>query len=160
MDSTNVHVDLPQGGERPDDTAHAMSRVLSGRVLYETGKDPAVVSPQDWLLTVSHVARDKLVERWIATGRRQQRHRNPKRAYYLSMEFLPGRALGNALFALGLYDSCRAALIELGHDLDEVRELEPDQGLGNGGLGRLAACFLDSMASLDITGMGYGIRYE
>ncbi|MDB5410832.1 MAG: malP [Rhodospirillales bacterium] len=158
MNSTNV-LGLPHGPERGD-TSTPMSRVLSGRVLYETGKDPAVVSPQDWLLTVSHVARDKLVERWIATGRRQQRHRNPKRAYYLSMEFLPGRALGNALFALGLYDSCREALIDLGHDVDEVRELEPDQGLGNGGLGRLAACFLDSMASLDIPGMGYGIRYE
>jgi glycogen phosphorylase len=146
--------------ELDENATAALRRTLGDRVLYATGKDPSTVSARDWLVTLSHVVRDKLVERWIETGRRQHRD-GGKRVYYLSMEFLPGRAMSNGLMALGLYDACRGALAELGGlDLDEARALEPDPGLGNGGLGRLAACFLDSMATLGLPATGYGIRYE
>jgi starch phosphorylase len=152
-----MNVDRNDSDEK---VAAALRRALGDRVLYATGKDPSTVSARDWLVTLSHIVRDKLVERWIETGRRQHRH-GGKRVYYLSMEFLLGRAMSNGLMALGLYDACREALTELGGlDLDEVRAQEPDPGLGNGGLGRLAACFLDSMATLGLPGMGYGIRYE
>ncbi|HEX8253573.1 MAG TPA: glycogen/starch/alpha-glucan phosphorylase, partial [Thermoanaerobaculia bacterium] len=91
---------------------------------------------------------------------RRYREQDAKRLYYLSMEFLMGRALGNNLTNLGIYDAARTMLTELGADFDELQALEHDAALGNGGLGRLAACFLDSMASLDLPGFGYGINYE
>jgi starch phosphorylase len=91
---------------------------------------------------------------------RRYREQDAKRLYYLSMEFLMGRALGNNLTNLGLYDDAKAVLSELGDDLEELQSLEPDAALGNGGLGRLAACFLDSLATLDLPGFGYGINYE
>jgi len=91
---------------------------------------------------------------------RRYREQDAKRLYYLSLEFLMGRALGNNLTNLGIYDQARAVLIELGDDLEELQSLEPDAALGNGGLGRLAACFLDSLATLDMPGFGYGINYE
>ncbi|HEX7150884.1 MAG TPA: glycogen/starch/alpha-glucan phosphorylase [Thermoanaerobaculia bacterium] len=91
---------------------------------------------------------------------RRYREQDAKRLYYLSMEFLMGRALGNNLTNLGLYDDAKAILSDLGEDLEELQGLEPDAALGNGGLGRLAACFLDSLATLDLPGFGYGINYE
>jgi glycogen phosphorylase len=91
---------------------------------------------------------------------RRYREQDSKRLYYLSMEFLMGRALGNNLTNLGIYDDAKAVLGELGDDLEELQQLEPDAALGNGGLGRLAACFLDSLATLDYPGFGYGINYE
>src|SRR2546423_6645541 len=91
---------------------------------------------------------------------RRYREQDAKRLYYVSMEFLMGRALGNNLTNLGLYDDTRAIMSELGVDLEELESLEPDAALGNGGLGRLAACFLDSLATLDYPGFGYGINYE
>ena len=91
---------------------------------------------------------------------RRYREQDSKRLYYLSMEFLMGRALGNNLTNLGIYDQARSVLMDLGDDLDELQQLEHDAALGNGGLGRLAACFLDSMATLDLPGFGYGINYE
>src|SRR5256714_6641352 len=91
---------------------------------------------------------------------RRYREQDAKRLYYVSMEFLMGRALGNNLTNLGLYDEAKTVVAELGADLEELEALEPDAALGNGGLGRLAACFLDSLATLDLPGFGYGIRYE
>jgi starch phosphorylase len=91
---------------------------------------------------------------------RRYREQDAKRLYYLSMEFLMGRALGNNLTNLGIYDEARSVLLELGADLEELQDLEHDAALGNGGLGRLAACFLDSLATLDLPGFGYGINYE
>ncbi len=137
----------------------SLRRSISNHLLYTVGKDSVAASPRDWLYALSNAVRDRLVERWMDTTRRQYRQ-NVKRIYYLSMEFLPGRALSNALIALGLYDECHDALRELGLDIDELADLEPDPALGNGGLGRLAACFLDSMAALTLPGFGYGIRYE
>src|SRR5215212_1698546 len=96
----------------------------------------------------------------LRESERRYREQDSKRLYYLSMEFLMGRALGNNLTNLGIYDDAKAVLSELGDDLEELQSLEPDAALGNGGLGRLAACFLDSLATLDLPGFGYGINYE
>jgi starch phosphorylase len=103
--------------------------------------------------------RDQLVERWMMTTRANYAQ-DLKRVYYLSMEFLIGRTFTNALLAVDLYDTVREALADFGVNMDALAEREPDAALGNGGLGRLAACFLDSMATLGVPGMGYGIRYE
>ncbi|WP_211436154.1 glycogen/starch/alpha-glucan phosphorylase [Candidatus Kuenenia stuttgartensis] len=99
------------------------------------------------------------MERWIAT-QRSYFDNDVKRVYYLSLEFLMGRALGNNLINLDFLDECHKALHELGYELEEICEKEWDAGLGNGGLGRLAACFLDSMATLELPTYGYGMRYE
>jgi starch phosphorylase len=103
--------------------------------------------------------RERLIERWMETMRSYYRS-DSKRVYYFSLEFLTGRQLTNNLLNMGFYDACRRALAGLGLDIDRIDELEPDAALGNGGLGRLAACFLDSMASLSLPGYGYGIRYD
>src|SRR5262245_38758688 len=103
--------------------------------------------------------RDRLVERWIRTQDTYY-DQDPKRVYYLSLEYLMGRTLGNSLLALGLTDACSQALTDLGYRLEDIREAEWDAGLGNGGLGRLAACFLDSLATLGYPSYGYGLRYD
>ena len=131
----------------------------SNHLLYSLAKDQYSATAHDRFMSLALTVRDKLTERWIAT---QQRYyiKDVKRVYYLSAEFLMGRALLNNLVNLGLLDVTREALKMLGLDLVDVLEQEVDAGLGNGGLGRLAACFLDSLATLDIPGYGYGIRYE
>jgi starch phosphorylase len=140
-------------------TAEALQRSISNRLIYGVGKNPIAAQPYDWLQAASLAVRDRLVARWMKTTTHQyQAH--VKRVYYLSMEFLMGRTFSNALLALGIRDEVRQALAGLGVDLDALCDLEPDAALGNGGLGRLAACFLDSMATLGIPGYGYGIRYE
>jgi starch phosphorylase len=111
------------------------------------------------MMAFSHVVRDRLIERWMETQRGYYRH-DEKRVYYLSMEFLIGRSLINSLLNMDIHDACSNALHKLGLELESLRNLEHDAALGNGGLGRLAACFLDSMATLNIPGYGYGIRYE
>jgi starch phosphorylase len=105
------------------------------------------------------LVRDYVTNMWINTNKRYTAT-GEKQVYYFSMEFLLGRLLGNCLLNLGIRDICKEALSELDVDLDEIECLEQDQGLGNGGLGRLAACFLDSMASLNIPGHGCGFRYK
>ena len=138
---------------------HALQRSFLAHVQYTRGQGPDRATPWDKFLAIAMLARDRLAERWVAT-KRTYRALDPKRAYYLSAEYLLGRALGNNLIATGLLESAREGLRSAGVDLDALIELEPDAGLGNGGLGRLAACFLDSMATLGYPGMGYGIRYE
>ena len=96
----------------------------------------------------------------MRVSERRYREQDAKRLYYLSMEFLMGRSLGNNLINLGMYDDARAIVAELGVDIEELQSLEHDAALGNGGLGRLAACFLDSLATMDMPGFGYGINYE
>ena len=145
-------------GAAPGDV-ESLRQAVSRHLLYTVGKDSVAASKRDWLYALSAAIRDRLVERWMDTTRRQYKQ-NAKRVYYLSMEYLPGRMLSNALLALGLLDECNDALREFGLDFDDLAALEPDPALGNGGLGRLAACFLDSMATLDLPGFGYGIRYE
>ncbi|KAM9248492.1 glycogen phosphorylase, brain form isoform 2-T2 [Dugong dugon] len=122
-------------------------------------KDRNVATPRDYFFALAHTVRDHLVGRWIRT---QQHYyeRDPKRIYYVSLEFYMGRTLQNTMVNLGLQSACDEAIYQLGLDLEELEEIEEDAGLGNGGLGRLAACFLDSMATLGLAAYGYGIRYE
>jgi len=137
----------------------SIQKDFAHNLLYSLAKDQYSATDRDIYESISLTVRDRLIERWIRT---QQSYydKDVKRVYYLSMEFLVGRSLGNALINLGLYQNTYKAIKEVGYDLEELREIEWDAGLGNGGLGRLAACFLDSMASLSYPGYGYGIRYE
>jgi starch phosphorylase len=136
-----------------------IQRSVSNHLVYTIGKDPYTATDHDWMMAFSHVIRDRLIERWMETQRNYYRH-DAKRVYYLSMEFLIGRSLINSLLNMDIRDACTEALHKLGIELERLRNLEHDAALGNGGLGRLAACFLDSMASLNIPGYGYGIRFE
>jgi len=126
---------------------------------YSTAKSLERAGRYDWLQAVSLAVREFMIDGMLATEERCRKS-DAKRLYYLSIEFLMGRTLGNTLYNLNLYDLCKEALIEMGADLEEVEEIETDAALGNGGLGRLAACFLDSLASQDLPGYGYGINYE
>lgn len=123
------------------------------------GRDPARAGNRDVYKALAYALRDVLVEKWIKTQKEYYSQRS-KRVYYLSMEFLVGRSLGNSLINMGLMDEVYQALEELGYDLEIIQEKEEDAGLGNGGLGRLAACFMDSIATMKVPAYGYGIRYE
>ncbi len=143
---------------RSPTVAELKASVLA-KLTYSVGKVPEVASPRDWFLAVAFATRDLVVDRWLhstaevyADGR--------KRVYYLSLEFLIGRLLFDAMTNLGVAEPMAEALQELGVNLTELRRVEPDAALGNGGLGRLAACFMDSMATLQIAAHGYGIRYD
>ncbi|KAI1894484.1 hypothetical protein AGOR_G00116280 [Albula goreensis] len=122
-------------------------------------KDRNVATPRDYYFALAHTVRDHLVGRWIRT-QQYYYEKDPKRIHYLSLEFYMGRTLQNTMINLGLQNACDEAIYQLGLDLEELEEIEEDAGLGNGGLGRLAACFLDSMATLGLAAYGYGIRYE
>ncbi|NP_001088127.1 liver glycogen phosphorylase [Xenopus laevis] len=122
-------------------------------------KDRNVATIRDYYFALAHTVRDHLVGRWIRT-QQYYYEKDPKRTYYLSLEFYIGRTLQNTMINLGLQNACDEAIYQLGLDIEELEEMEEDAGLGNGGLGRLAACFLDSMATLGLAAYGYGIRYE
>ncbi|KAM9147462.1 glycogen phosphorylase, liver form [Pangshura tecta] len=122
-------------------------------------KDRNVATPRDYYFALAHTVRDHLVGRWIRT-QQYYYEKDPKRVYYLSLEFYMGRTLQNTMINLGLQNACDEAIYQLGLDIEELEDIEEDAGLGNGGLGRLAACFLDSMATLGLAAYGYGIRYE
>jgi starch phosphorylase len=126
---------------------------------YAKGRVWAEASQRERLHALAAAVRRPALDA-MRESERRYREQDAKRLYYLSMEFLMGRALGNNLTNLAIYDDAKAVLAELGDDLEELRSLEPDAALGNGGLGRLAACFLDSLATLDLPGFGYGINYE
>ncbi len=126
---------------------------------YSLAKDDYSATQLDRFKAVALTVRDRMIERWIETQQTYY-HRDAKRIYYLSLEFLIGRTLGNAMINLDLHAGLADALKELGYDLEQLADVEWDAGLGNGGLGRLAACFLDSMATLELPAYGYGIRYE
>ncbi|MES2902417.1 MAG: glycogen/starch/alpha-glucan phosphorylase [Pseudomonadota bacterium] len=145
--------------DRQANDVPSLKRAIANQLVYRVGKDPVAAQPADWLNATALAVRDRLVERWMKTTRAQY-DQDAKRVYYLSMEFLIGRSFTNALLALEIDGEVRQALTELGVDVDELAELEHDAALGNGGLGRLAACFLDAMATLGIAGFGYGIRYD
>ncbi|MGE4043904.1 MAG: glycogen/starch/alpha-glucan phosphorylase [Acetobacteraceae bacterium] len=139
-------------------TATLQAAILE-KLTYHVGKRRAIATDRDWLLATAIAVRDRVVDRWLA-GIDEAYQQGEKRVYYLSLEFLIGRLLFDNLNNLGMSETIRAALAGLGVDLDRLRALEPDAALGNGGLGRLAACFMESMASLGIPAHGYGIRYE
>src|SRR5262249_18291006 len=127
---------------------------------FSLAEDPRYTS-SDWdrYVSLALAIRDRLIDGWIHTQDTYYRE-DAKRIYYMSLEFLMGRFLGNSLVNLGFLNECHEAMHELGLELETLRDAEWDAGLGNGGLGRLAACFLDSLATLQLPGYGYGIRYE
>jgi glycogen phosphorylase len=141
------------------DTVAAFAASIQQHVRYSLGKRWEKLSNRDLFMAIGLTVRDWMVDRMLATEERYQKA-HAKRLYYLSMEYLIGRSLANNLSNLGLLEQCRETLLAMGVDLEEVRESESDAALGNGGLGRLAACFLDSLATLDMPGYGYGINYE
>ena len=134
-------------------------KALQSHLVYSIFKTEQVATPRDWYSTTAYTVRDHVIKRWVKTVEKYAEE-DPKRIYYLSLEFLIGRMLSNASLNLGVDAEIKKGLNALGHKIENVVEWEHDAALGNGGLGRLAACFLDSMATMDIPGMGYGIRYE
>lgn len=140
-------------------SVEALKHSIAYKLMFVVGKDPSIANQHDWLNATLFAVRDRMVERWLRSTRAQF-SQDVRQVYYLSMEFLLGRTLSNALMAMGVYDETKQALDEMGLDLEELIDEEIDPGLGNGGLGRLAACFLDSMATLALPARGYGIRYE
>lgn len=151
--------DSPFLYNRPSLDVEGVKKAIVYKLIFLIGRSPKEASQRDWLNATLHAVRDLVTEGWITTAR-QSRAEETRRVYYLSMEFLIGRTLSNAMIAEGVYDVAEKALAELNVDLEEIIEKEVDPGLGNGGLGRLAACFMDSLATLAIPAMGYGIRYE
>jgi len=138
---------------------HSIDNSLANHLIYTSGRHADAATTRDWYETTAHTVRDHLIERWVGTVENYY-DKDPKRVYYLSLEFLIGRMLSNAALNLGIHGQVRDGLHALGQTMEAVADMETDAALGNGGLGRLAACFLDSMATLDLPGMGYGIRYE
>jgi len=140
-------------------TKEGIERSFLSKREYALAKDKYTATLSDDFMALSISVRDRIIERWIDT--QQSYHKqNVKRVYYLSLEFLIGRLLGTNIMNLGLWGESKKAMDELGFDLEQLRDCEADAGLGNGGLGRLAACFLDSMATMAIPAQGYGIRYD
>ena len=158
--SSPKHFENPTHARRADvsDPA-AIYAGLERCLMSATGKAPGKATRRDWFLATAMLAREMLTPQWAAS-RQVQDAWHTKRVYYLSMEFLLGRLLADALRNLGIYEACRAALARAGHQIEDIEDEEVDQGLGNGGLGRLAACLMDSMATLGIAAYGYGMRFE
>ena len=136
----------------------ALAAEIIERLTYRIGKSPDSAKPHDWLHAVIAVIRDRVIDKWIDSTR-ETHDTAGRRIYYLSLEFLIGRLMRDAASNLGLMDNLRVALRSLDVDIDLIAELEPDAALGNGGLGRLAACFMESMATVNVPAYGYGIRY-
>ncbi|CAN7557166.1 glycogen/starch/alpha-glucan phosphorylase [Agrobacterium tumefaciens] len=149
--------DLPRPAPRSSNPEIMASEIIE-RLTYRIGKDVKVAKPHDWLTATILVVRDRIIDKWMESTRKAYAN-NSKRVYYLSLEFLIGRLMRDAISNIGLMHEIRDALSSLGVDLDVIAGLEPDAALGNGGLGRLAACFMESMATVDIPAYGYGIRY-
>ncbi len=142
-----------------DPNTYSLANQIAENLEFRLVKDKITVTSEDTFKALALSIRDRLIRKWLRT-QHQYYQQDTKRVYYLSMEFLMGRLLGNALTNLTFYEECYDILNELGYDLEKISEIEHDMGLGNGGLGRLAACFLDSMATLELPAFGYGIRYE
>ena len=140
-------------------TVQGLKEDFAWHLRYTLAKYDGKSTPRDQYTAFAYAVRDRLVERWMETQERYHRQ-NERRVYYLSLEFLIGRLLGNNVINLKLDRECTEALKEYGINWNSLRDFEVDAGLGNGGLGRLAACFLDSMSTLDLAGMGYGLRYD
>jgi len=145
--------------DKEESSSFSLSNQFAEHLEFNLVRDKITATPDDAYHALSMSVRDRLVRRWLRT---QQRYKEEdvKRVYYLSLEFLMGRLLGNALINMNFYDECYNILKEDGYSLEEIRDQEQEMALGNGGLGRLAACYLDSMATLELPAFGYGIRYE
>ena len=141
-------------------TVETLKRALADNLFYAQGKFPAIATKNDFYVALAYTVRDRQLHRWINTIETYIKQKEPKVVCYLSAEFLLGPRLGNSLVNLGIYNQVRQAVEALGLDLNELLEQEAEPGLGNGGLGRLAACYMDSLSTLEIPAIGYGIRYE
>ncbi|MGH2415484.1 MAG: glycogen/starch/alpha-glucan phosphorylase, partial [Microcystaceae cyanobacterium] len=136
-----------------------LRRAMADNLFYVQGKFPRIATKNDYYMALAYTVRDRLLQHWLNTTRVYFKQ-DVKLVCYLSAEFLMGPHLGNNLINLGLYDQIRQAVEESGLNLQELIEQEEEPGLGNGGLGRLAACYMDSLSTLEIPAIGYGIRYE
>ncbi len=137
----------------------AIKQTILNHLKFTLARDTHTARPRDWWLCICYTVRDRILERFINTQEAHNQHK-ARRVYYLSLEYLMGKLLKDNLLNTGLYNVVQEVVRDLGMDLDTLLEQEPDMGLGNGGLGRLAACFLDSLATLDYPAIGYGIHYE
>lgn len=142
-----------------DPDTYSLENQLAEHLEFRLAKDKITVTSLDTYKALALSVRDRMIRRWLRT-QHEYVMKDVKKVYYLSLEYLMGRLLGNALINLGFYEKCRRIMKDIGYDLDDILEIENDMGLGNGGLGRLAACFLDSMATCELPAFGYGIRYE
>jgi starch phosphorylase len=157
MPQKPIVYDAPKPDPR-EFTAEALQAEILERLTYSVGKDPIVARPHDWLKATILAVRARIIDRWMESSRETWRT-SQKRVYYLSLEFLIGRLMRDAMSNIGVMEPVRTALKNLNVDLGSLVDLEPDAALGNGGLGRLAACFLESMSTIRIPAYGYGIRY-
>jgi len=148
------------GDVRTGLTVESLKRALADNLFYAQGKFPAIATKNDFYMALAYTVRDRQLHRWSNTIETYIKQKEPKVVCYLSAEFLLGPRLGNSLVNLGIYNEVRQAVEEWGLDLNELLEQEAEPGLGNGGLGRLAACYMDSLSTLEIPAIGYGIRYE
>ncbi len=142
-----------------DNSVESMKKDILHQLKFHLAHDPQSATKRDWWLATAKAVQERIVERMLAT-QAVHNQQDVRRVYYLSLEFLMGRLYSNSLYNAGIFDQTAQALSELGLDMEELRGEEYDMGLGNGGLGRLAACFLDSLATLDYPAVGYGIHYE
>jgi starch phosphorylase len=154
-DTNHKNIPLPQVPNDPP----AVERSLGKHLVLSMGKNPEAATEHDWYTSTVYMLRDRLIQRWIASIP-QVEQSDPKVICYLSLEFLVGRSLTNGLLNMGLHETTRKVLHEMGNELEDLCEVEVEAALGNGGLGRLAACMLDSMITLRLPSYGYGIRYE
>lgn len=157
MNKSTETIEIPAPPQRQTDPGTLAADIVE-RLIYRIGKDAKVAKPHDWLTAAILVIRDRIIDRWMESTRKTYES-GAKRVYYLSLEFLIGRLMRDAVSNLGLMEEVRDALTSLGVDISVIAALEPDAALGNGGLGRLAACFMESMATTDVPAYGYGIRY-
>ncbi|MEM6868217.1 MAG: glycogen/starch/alpha-glucan phosphorylase, partial [Cyanobacteria bacterium P01_C01_bin.121] len=154
-----VHPAVRVEDDRTGLTPETLKRAFLDNLFYVQGKSPDIASLQDYYMALAYTVRDRMLHHWLSSAS-TYRAAQSRTAVYLSAEFLMGPYLGNNLINLGLYDAVDEAMADLGLSLAEIMSQEQEPGLGNGGLGRLAACYLDSMATLEIPSLGYGIRYE
>ncbi|MGA6924605.1 MAG: glycogen/starch/alpha-glucan family phosphorylase, partial [Desulfosarcina sp.] len=146
-------------GDHDPDSVATLKDEIQRHMRFTMGRDPDKPNRHACFMGLAYSVRDRLIDRWFRT-QRSQYDTHAKRVYFLSLEFLPGRFLMNYLISLNMVDEARRSVADIGFDLDELEEEEWDAGLGNGGLGRLASCYMDSLACLNLPGYGYGIRYD
>lgn len=144
----------PQGTDK-----EALVASFVEHIQHTLGKHPSAATSLDHFIALARTARDRMYDRWTSRWK-ERSEEHPKQVYYLSLEFLVGRLLADGLYSLGIYEECKKGLAEIGIEIEDLLSEEHDAGLGNGGLGRLAACFIDSLATLGIPAVGYGLRYD
>ena len=159
INAVPLHSENTVENDRTGLTPEALKRGFLDNLFYVQGKSPELASMHDYYMALAYTVRDRMLHHWLSSASTYRKQKS-RTAVYLSAEFLMGPYLGNNLINLGLYSAVESAMADLGLNLDEIIAQEEEPGLGNGGLGRLAACYLDSMATLEIPSLGYGIRYE